>query len=102
MMTLRTTLLFGLVLLAGCATPAQRIATKLDEYGVPPRQAQCMGDRLQSRLSLSQLSRLDDIVRVNGNRIGRMSIIDIANALNDPRDPALVAEVIRAGLDCAF
>jgi len=102
MMKLRVLILGGLVLLAACATPSQRIATKLSEVGVPPPQARCMGDRLGSRLSLAQLKRLDEISRINGGRMDRMSIPEIARALSDPRDPGVVAEVIRAGVGCLF
>ncbi len=88
--------------LAGCTTPSQRITTKLANLGVPPRQAQCMGDRLGTRLSLAQLKRLDGISRINGGRFDRMRIDEIARALADPRDPAIVAEVVRAGVGCLF
>ncbi len=101
-MTLRPTLLVLGLFLAGCATPAQRITAKLIDVGVPPPQAQCMGDRLGTRLSLSQLKRLDEISRINGGRPDRMNIGQIARALDDPRDPAVVAEVIRAGVGCLF
>ena len=89
-----------LLLLAGCATPSQRIATALVDRGVPPPQARCMGERLGDRLSLVQLKRLDDLSRLNGGRFNRMSIPQIASALSDPRDSGLVAEVIRAGMGC--
>jgi hypothetical protein len=90
------------LLCAACATPAQRITTKLTDYGVPPRQAQCIGERLASRLSNAQLRRLADLVTTNKDRIGRMSINDIARQLNQDGDPQLVAEVLKAGLSCAI
>ena len=37
--------------LGACATPAERIAAKLEAHGVPPREARCMGERLYARLS---------------------------------------------------
>lgn len=98
----RFLLVASLALLAGCTTPAQRITTKLADLGVPPRQARCMGDRLSDRLSYGQLKRLDAITRVNGGRFDRMRIDEIARALDDPRDPGIVAEVIRAGVGCLF
>ncbi len=91
-----------LLALAACASPAQRIATKLGEYGVPPAQARCMGDRLQSRLSLGQLRRLDEITRLDSDRLGKMSMREIAGRLTDPRDAELAAEFLRAGVGCAF
>jgi hypothetical protein len=88
------------LLLWGCATPSSRIANALVDRGVPPPQARCMGDRLGDRLSLGQLRRLDAISKLDGGRIERMSVAQIARALSDPRDPGLVAEVIRAGVGC--
>ena len=91
----------ALVLLAsGCATPSQRITSKLVEYGVPPRQAQCMGDRLEARLGNRQLQRLGEIGRLNRDRMGRMSVNDIVATLDKPGDEALVAEVVRSGIGC--
>lgn len=98
----RSILLLVCLALGACATPSQRIATKLTELGVPQPQARCMGDRLQDRLSISQLKRLQDISRIDSDRLGRMRIGEIADKLTDPRDPALVAEVIRAGIGCAI
>jgi hypothetical protein len=89
-----------LALLASCATPSQQITRKLTEYGVPPTQARCMGDRLQSRLSISQLQRLGEIGRLNRDRMGRMSVNDIAATLNKPGDEVLVAEVVKSGISC--
>lgn len=91
-----------LALLAACATPSQRITKKLMEYGLPPVQARCMGDGLQARLSTAQLQRVGEVGRVNKDRIGRMTISDIAGALDKPGDEALVGEVLRTGLRCAF
>lgn len=90
----------ALATLAACATPSQRITAKLTEYGVPPRQAQCMGDRLEANLDRSQLARLVEIGKLNRDRMGRMSVNDIAATLNKPGDEALVAEVVRSGISC--
>ena len=88
------------VLVSGCATPSQRISTKLTEYGVPPLQAQCMGDRLEAKLDNRQLLRLGEIGRLNRDRMGRMSVNDIVATLDKPGDQALVAEVVRSGISC--
>ncbi len=101
-MTKRCSIIALLALLAGCATPSQRIAAKLGEYGVPAPQARCMGDRLQDRLSTAQLRRLGELASLNRDRLGRMSINDIARQLNGPQDSALAVEVVRAGLGCAI
>ncbi len=101
-MTKRFSALIVLAALAGCATPAQRIASKLGEYGVPPAQARCMGDRLQARLSTAQLQRLGEIGQLNPDRVGNMSINDIGRQLNDPRDPALLIAFVKAGVGCTI
>jgi hypothetical protein len=98
--SLRNISLASLVVVAACATPSQRITAKLTEYGVPPTQARCMGDRLQQRLDNRQLRRLGEIGRLNRDRLGRMSVTDIAATLNKPGDEALVAEVVRSGISC--
>ena len=101
-MSARPLLLVVLALLAACATPSQHITKKLTEYGVPPVQAQCMGTNLEQRLSMKQLQRLAEIGRLNRDKIGHMTIADIAGALDKDGDPELVGEVLRTGLRCAF
>jgi hypothetical protein len=96
----RRLVLAPLLLLAACATPAQRIATKLTDYGVPPAQAQCMGDRLASRLTRAQLQRLADLAQLEPDRVGRMTVGEIAQLLGEKGDPAVVAEIIRTGIVC--
>lgn len=91
-----------LLALAACATPAQRISTKLSELGVPVQQADCMGRKLSDRLSYEQLKRLNDVARESGDRLERMSIRDITRTLDRTGDPALVAEVVRAGVGCVL
>ncbi len=86
--------------LAACTSPARQISDSLTGYGVPPRQAACMGDRLGQRLSLAQLRRLQQIGKLDGRRLDRMSLREIADRLTDRRDPELVAEFLRAGLGC--
>lgn len=87
---------------AACASPSRQIATKLGELGVPQRQAECVGTRLEQRLSTAQLRRLFELARLPGERAGRMSIPELAGRLNDRRDPLLVAELLRAGIGCAI
>jgi hypothetical protein len=101
-MRLKLAALASLALLAGCATPAQRITAKLSDLGVPQRQAQCMGNKLGDRLSYGQLKRLNAITLINDRRFDRMQIDQIAQALDDPRDPGIVAEVLCAGVGCLF
>ncbi|MBC7505613.1 MAG: hypothetical protein H7267_07820 [Sandarakinorhabdus sp.] len=101
-MSARHASLIAFALLAGCAPPSQRITTRLTELGMAPKQAKCMGDGFAQRLNAGQLQRLSEIARLNRGRIGRMTLSDIAGALNKNGDEALVAEVLRIGLRCAF
>ena len=94
---------FGLLLLlAACATPAQRITTELVKIGVPEPQARCVGNRLADRLSHDQMKRLATLAQLNKDKIGHMSLNDIARQLNQPGDKQLVSEVLRAGISCAI
>jgi hypothetical protein len=90
------------LLLSACATPSQRITRNLADLGVPPRQAQCMGNRLGERLSIGQLRRLQELSGIRAERLQRMSIRQIADKLTDDKDPGLIAEFIRAGIGCAI
>ena len=96
-------LTFGLLLLlSACATPAQRIATELVKIGIPEPQARCVGDRLADRLSHDQMKRLATLAQLNKDKVGHMSLGDIARQLNQPGDRQLVSEVLRAGISCAI
>lgn len=59
-----------------------------------------MGDRLQRNLDSGQLLRLTEIARLNRDRMGQMTVNDIAATLNKPGDEALVGEVVRSGISC--
>lgn len=89
------------VVVAACATPADKITAALTDYGLPPKQARCMGDRLQDRLSLAQLERLGDLARANRGQ-GKVSVNRIADQLDRDGDPKLVAAVVNAGVGCLF
>ncbi|WP_353217311.1 hypothetical protein [Sandarakinorhabdus sp.] len=98
----KSAVLIALCLLAGCASPSQRITSKLVDLGMPKRQAVCMGDRLGQRLSVGQLRRLQQLSGIRADRLDRMTIREIASKLTDEKDPELIAELIRAGIGCAI
>lgn len=93
-------LVFGL-LVAACSTPADKITAALTDYGLPAKQARCMGERLQDRLSLAQLKRLSELAQANRGQ-GKVSVTKIADQLNRDGDPRLVAAVVGAGVGCLF
>lgn len=99
-MRVQVGLLAAMVILAGCATPSQRISSKLIGYGVPEPQAVCVGDKLEDRLSIAQMQRIGQIAKRSRNDDGQVTITQFAAALNKPGDEELVAEVLRAGLGC--
>jgi hypothetical protein len=99
-MRVQAGLLTVMTVLAGCATPSQRISSRLIEYGVPQPQAVCVGDKLEDRLSISQMQRIGQIAKRSRNDAGQVTITQFAQALDKPGDEALVAEVVRAGLGC--
>jgi hypothetical protein len=89
-----------MLLLAGCATPSQRISSQLIGYGVPEPQAVCVGDKLQARLNVSQMRRIGQISKASRNEAGHVTLTQFAAALNKPGDEQIVAEVFRAGVGC--
>ncbi len=91
--------------LGACATPSDRIAGALEAYGFTKPQAQCVGDRLQKRLSISQLAELARLareVRAQQPVPGRVSIEDLLRLSGDVRDPKVPIEVARAGAGCGL
>lgn len=98
-LTRRRAALAGLLALAACTTPAEKITSKLEKAGVPGHQARCMGDRLAQRLSYGQLRQLDAVVK-DGNG-ERLTLTTLVRRLGDA-DPALVSEIVRTGVSCAI
>ena len=91
--------LLAALLLAGCATPAQRITARLEAAGVPGREAKCMGDRLAARLSIGQMVELNRVIKASGAE--RLTVGRLARQLGNA-DPALVARLIETGITCAI
>ena len=87
------------VLLAGCATPAERITDRLQAAGVPGAEARCMGNRLAARLSLAQLQELNRVVKTADGE--RLTVNRLVRRLGDS-DPALVARLVETGIICAL
>ena len=87
------------LLLAACATPAERITDRLQAAGVPGAEARCMGNRLAARLSLSQLQELNRVVKTEAGE--HLTVNKIARRLGDA-DPALVAKLVETGIVCAI
>ncbi len=87
------------VVLAGCATPAERITDRLQAAGVPGAEARCMGNRLAAKLSYSQLAELNRVVKTESGE--HLTVRRLASRLGDA-DPVLVARVVETGIVCAI
>jgi hypothetical protein len=86
-----------------CASPSSRIATGLSEYGLSEGAARCMGDRLQSRLSLGQLQQLGRAARAlgqNDTTPGRLTAADLVRASGQVQDVKIPLEVTKAAAGC--
>ena len=95
-------LMVAVFAVAGCAS--QRISSALVRYGVPPEKAECVGDELSERLSVSQLQSLGRAARAY-NAVDRSSValtlLDLARVAAELRDPVIPVEIVRAGIKCA-
>jgi hypothetical protein len=90
-------------ILAGCVNPSAKIATELTRYGLQPTQAQCVGDRLEAKLSISQLQELAGAARAYGTgdtTPGRLTTSDLIRVSAQIRDPRIPLEVARAASAC--
>ena len=99
---MRRLALAAALLLAACASPAERITEKLVEAGVPDRQAQCMGTRLAERLTAEQLRELGKVAGNDRAEGRRSSLRDLVRRVRDVNDPQLVAVLVGAGVECAI
>lgn len=92
--------------LAGCATPRQQVATGLQSMGLPVRQATCMADGMDDRLSGDQMRRVAKLVggatragSVEPNRRNLQRAVDI---VFDVAEPEIASAASRAFLACTI
>lgn len=96
-------LLGALAGMGGCASPAQRISVVLQDYGMPPRNAQCIGDYLQDRLSVGQLLALDRATkRAHIQDAGRPRRFEDLVNLGLQLDPGTQQAIAEAGVNCTI
>lgn len=91
--------------LSACATPADRISDALVGYGINPRQAECVGERLEQRLSLSQLQELAGLARSyqqNDPEPGKLTVNDLLRVAAQVKDPRVPLEVAKAAGNCGL
>lgn len=74
------------LLVLACASPRARVAGGLEKAGVPPPVAACMAEHMSRHLSLSQLSRLGRLRRLDDDIAAGLSkarFLDDVRALGD-------------------
>jgi hypothetical protein len=95
----------GLLFSAACASPSARIADELTSKGFDANQALCVGERLQSNLSLSQLmqlSRAAGALSDGDTTPGRLTASDLFRAASRLNDPKIPIEVAKAARGCGL
>ncbi len=95
----------ALLILGGCATPSDRIANELVRYGLTPQQADCVGDRLEARLSLPELQQLGSAVKAyssDDTNPGQLTLSDFARVSAQIKDPQVPIEVATAAASCGL
>ena len=93
----------GLTLAAGCVDPSTSIATELGRYGLDATQARCVGERLETNLSIGQLqelARAAGAVNRGDTTPGRLTASDLIRVSSQVRDPKIPIEVLRAANGC--
>ncbi len=96
-------ILLATAALTACATPSARIASELGRYGLDAQQAQCVGQRLESNLSLGQLQQLARAARAvneGDTTPGRLTGSDLMRIASRIEDPQVAIQVARAASGC--
>lgn len=96
-------MLLGTLSLAACAAPATRISTGLQRYGLDEARADCVGQRLQSDLSLGQLQQLGRAAaayKQGDTTPGMLTIGDLLRVAGQLKDPAIALSVGKAAAGC--
>lgn len=91
--------------LAACVNPSAKIATSLEGYGFQPAQSQCVGDRLESNLSLGQLQQLGRVAKTSregDTTPGRLTVSDFVRVSGQVKDPKVPLEVGKAAAACGI
>ncbi|OYW88295.1 MAG: hypothetical protein B7Z20_02905 [Sphingobium sp. 32-64-5] len=95
--------LTGLALgLSACASPENRLRTRLIDAGLPDRTASCMAEYMTDRLSLTQLRRLQSLASVPRVDYRRITLAEYLHKVRALQDAELIAVTGKAALRCAF
>ena len=88
------------LVLSGCATPSQRIASALTEAGVPTSNADCFGQQVAGELTVPELRRIAASVsqaRQEGSALRLSDALRLAREAGDARTARILIE---ASLRC--
>jgi hypothetical protein len=91
------------MLATGCAAPSTRIAMGLERYGLDAQRSTCVGDRLQSNLSLGQLQQLGNAAaayRRDDPNPAQLTLGDLLRVAGEIKDPRIALEVGKAAAGC--
>lgn len=94
-----------LATVTGCTSPAAKISSKLRRYGLDDRRADCVGERLQRKLSTRQLERLGDAAeayRQTDTVKSGLTPSDIVRVAEDLKDPRIALTVGKAAVGCGI
>ena len=91
------------ICLSSCASPAVRISTSLQRYGVNGPQATCMGSKLQASLTLAQLRQLGRAAgELDGGSVRPLAPADFLRAAARIEDLKVPIEVAKAASGCGL
>ncbi|RYF19543.1 MAG: hypothetical protein EOO77_09910 [Oxalobacteraceae bacterium] len=93
------------MMVSGCVRPSQRIAVELQKQGFDPASARCIGDRMDERLTVSQLLRLRGALQRYRDTVDSRPTVDFAALMTMAQeigDPQIVLETVGAGLTCGM
>ena len=90
----------------GCGSPPrEKIADALIGYGIAPAQAQCVGTRLEQRLTVAQLRELGSLARSyqqSKPTPGSPTIGDLIGLAGQVQDARVPIEVGKAAANCGL
>lgn len=95
----------GLTAASACVDPSARIAGELTRYGLDRPRAQCIGNRLETDLSIGQLKQLAAAARAYGRDDpdpGRLTLSDLVRVAGEMHDPKVPLAVGRAAVGCGI
>ena len=101
-LTLLTALSSAALLLAGCATPEQRVRSGLMDAGLTRPMASCMASRMVDRLSLLQLRRIGRLSELRESDPRTTTVETFLHRARALQDPEILAVMTTSAGICAF